>query len=258
MAGAGRTHPAPLFFFRSIRPRAARAGAARPLPLHPPSRLRGRVSGAVRVAPGVRRPDCCAAYPGDRSDRRAAARARRGSDSARALRRGLRGVPPRDRRAHSQHLVRATRLPDYLTVGAEVGEFVGAIIERVVAVAADPFELDAAARRLRVQPLPQVEIRLALPSLGHRVHDVLAVAPEHDSRSRIGVAQRLNRGRDFHAIVGGRGIVAVDFAPLALAFLDDHRAPSAAAGIADTGAVGIDEVVLSGAGHFPGLIRGSG
>src|SRR5262249_20078426 len=67
------------------------------------------------------------------------------------------------------------------------------------------------------------------------VADVLAVRVQSNAFDALCRAQGLDRRHHFHAVVGGRGFAAVQFA--ALAVLEDENAPAARPRITRAGAV---------------------
>ena len=127
----------------------------------------------------------------------------------------------------------------------------------------DPFPCHLVAGLRLVQPLPQFDIldrllvssapAVLLPAVNPRGDTVLHIGAVGDDGDLAGPFQRLervDRGQQFHAVVGGIGLAAVQFAfldDLAIAYRAHQRTPAAGAGVARTGAVRIGVKLCHGA-----------
>src|SRR5262245_44853785 len=132
-----------------------------------------------------------------------------------------------------------------------VGQCIGALVADVARMALHPAPFDMVQRGERLQALPEVHVlhRLLvgrfpaalLPAVDpgrDAVLHVLAVGVEHDVAGALEARQRFDDGRQFHAVVGGRGLAAEQlFLVLAAA---EPRAPAAGAWVALAGAIRID------------------
>lgn len=142
----------------------------------------------------------------------------------------------------------ALRGGSYL-VDAKVREHVGAFVLRMAVVRLHPLPVDRVRRRRRQKRLPQIGVlhgflvggapAVPLPAvhpLGDAVPQVDRIGRQrHRARLRQ-CLQRLDRGGQLHAVVGGQRLAAPKLA--FLPFGTQQRAPSAGAGIALAGAVG--------------------
>src|SRR5215204_4260279 len=136
------------------------------------------------------------------------------------------------------------------------GEGVDTMVERIVGVAADPVEghLVAAARGVEGAPEVLVLDRLPvgglpaprLPALdprGDAEPDVLRVGVEIDGARARQRLERLDRGGELHAVVGGQRLAAGEL--LLAAFEQEQRRPAARPRIPRAGAVGVDRHPLA-------------
>src|SRR5690606_10584563 len=132
---------------------------------------------------------------------------------------------------------------------AEPRQFVGALVLRMARVAPHPVPGDLVAPACLAERLPKLGIfhglpvgrapAVALPSLdptGNAVAHIVAVGVELDLAGLLQRRQRLDRGRQFHAVVGRQSLAAGQFAHLAVVAQD--RAPAAGPRIAGACAVG--------------------
>src|SRR6266404_2256528 len=128
-------------------------------------------------------------------------------------------------------------------------ELVGALVVVVAGVAFDPVPVHLMRFQRGVEPLPQIDIldrllvrgapAVLLPAMdpaGDALADILAVGGEVDHAGFLERFQRRDRRHQFHAVVGGVRLAALQFL-LGVAEFQD-RAPAAGAGIARAGAVG--------------------
>src|SRR5215207_8071672 len=136
------------------------------------------------------------------------------------------------------------------------GEGVDTMVERIVGVAADPVEghLVAAARGVEGAPEVLVLDRLPvgglpaprLPALdprGDAEPDVLRVGVEIDGARARQRLERLDRGGELHAVVGGQRLAAGEL--LLAALEQEQRGPAARPRIPRAGAVGVDRHPLA-------------
>src|SRR5690606_10985773 len=137
---------------------------------------------------------------------------------------------------------------------APVGQGVGALVPFVARMTLDPAPADVVAGAGGVQAPPQVLVLDRLPvgrlpaarlpavdPLVDALHDVFAVGVQLDLAGAGQGLQRLDGGHQLHAVVGGQRLAAPQF--LLMVAPVHHRAPAAGAGIAATGAVGVDDDV---------------
>ncbi len=87
---------------------------------------------------------------------------------------------------------------------------------------------------------------------------VLGVGNQHHLARGLQRFQRHDRAHQFHAVVGGVALAAGKFAFGAR--VPEQCAPTAVAGIAEAGAVGVDQYYFHGGGHAgaPSFARRSG
>src|SRR5471030_1649954 len=152
----------------------------------------------------------------------------------------------------SNPLLRKVSTPGFDLFQSSSGETVGAFIEFVAGVALDPAPVDLVAQPRLIQPPPEVLVldralahgapAARLPKgqpLGDAALHVLAVRVQLDLARTFERVQRLDRGGELHAVVGGGALAAPDF-PLVRAE-HQHGAPAARSRIPATGAVGVDQ-----------------
>lgn len=126
-----------------------------------------------------------------------------------------------------------------------MGEFVDHVVVFVGAVAFDPVPSDVLPSAKAVDVGPEVGVGFLFPALIEGLDDEVGVAIEVDFEILevfvfcVEVFERFDDRLHFHAVVGGVGLVAADRGFLVF-FVDDECGPTAGAGIADAGAVGID------------------
>ena len=130
-------------------------------------------------------------------------------------------------------------------------QLVGALVLVVAGVALDPVPAHLMLVQRGVQPLPEVDIldrllvggppAVPLPAMdpaGDALMDILAVGVEIDGARLLQGFQRRDRRHQFHAVVGGMRLAALQFFFDLAEFQD--RAPAARPRIARAGAVGVN------------------
>ena len=153
-------------------------------------------------------------------------------------------------------LATGLRLASFPTLAEErrhalAGKLVGALIVVMADMAFDPMPADFVAVGRLLQPLPQLGILHRLPvrgapavllpafdPAGDAAAQIIGVGIELDVRRRFQRIERLDRGDELHAVIGGQLLAAFDLFAVRARFED--RAPAAGSRIAGTGAVGMD------------------
>ena len=87
---------------------------------------------------------------------------------------------------------------------------IGLFIQGVAGVSFDPFKFDLALGDLGIELFPQVDILLAFPFKVHGLDDVLAIATKNYAGAGGNHPQSFDCAGQFHAIVGGGGVAAID------------------------------------------------
>src|SRR5262245_18089794 len=129
-------------------------------------------------------------------------------------------------------------------------QLVSALIERVTSMAAHPMPAHLVRRHGGIELLPEIDVldrllvggapAVALPAM-NPLHDavaqILAIGMEIDQAGPLQGLQGPNRSQEFHALVGGVRLAALEL--LLVVAEGKDRAPAARPRIAGTGSVGV-------------------
>ena len=136
------------------------------------------------------------------------------------------------------------------------GEFVDAVVDRVVGMAFDFDPRDLVPCGLLQEAFPQIfvfdrlfgcrappfALPVVEPSFVEGAGEVGAVGMEGDAAGLFECAQRFEGSRQFHAVIGGVWDSAAEDAFVPAIF--QHRCPTTGAGVSGTATVGIDDDVF--------------
>jgi hypothetical protein len=139
-------------------------------------------------------------------------------------------------------------------IGGGGGEFVGAFVFIVASVAFDPLPVDLVTGYGGIEALPEVGVFEGVggfggaapaeaapfidPAFGHGVDEVFGVGVNGDVTGGAQGFEAGDGGEEFHAVVGGEGEAAGEFA--AVLVVKEDGAEAAGAGVATGGAVGVE------------------
>src|SRR5262249_9106705 len=133
-------------------------------------------------------------------------------------------------------------------------QLVGALVEGVAGMAAYPMPAHAMTCQQRIEPLPKIDVpdrlsvrsapAVALPLIDPRqnaVAQILAVGVDIDETRPLQRFERGDRRHQFHAVVGGVRLAALEL--LFVIAEGEDRAPAARPRIAGAGTIGVDDDV---------------
>ena len=132
-----------------------------------------------------------------------------------------------------------------------IRQLIGALVLLMSAMPLDPLPVNLVLVRRFVKALPQILVlhrflvrgfpTAAFPvgePFGDAFFHVLGIGRERDLARTLERFERLDRGHEFHAVVGGLALGAVEF--LLVIVLEQDRAPAPGSGIATASAVSED------------------
>ena len=183
------------------------------------------------------------------------------------------GLPGRDSSAlppPGLFLFVAGILRQILPGRAAPGQLVAALVLRMAGVAAQPLEGDLVGLEQGHEPHPEVHVLDGLlvaldpgmpdpagkPALLDGVAQVLRVGMESDLAGLRQEVQSVDGRQDLHAVVGGVGEAAVDLLAGLGALQGEDGGPPAGAGIAEAGAVCVDDDVFQARSLGNGALAG--